>query len=125
MAQVSQLSPELARGLPLLARALVTAVRNWALYPPEHPAVAQSLERLSAAIRQTAGGGAFSVAVTPDTFLVEGAPADRIQSATADGTATGGATIPAPWWKRSSQTRSTLIRRSISEPDELRDWIAG
>ncbi len=41
MSQVSQLSPELSRGLLQMARALLVAVRNWTLYPPEHPAVAR------------------------------------------------------------------------------------
>ena len=40
MAQVSQLSAELSKGLLQLARALLVAVRNWTLYPPEHPTVA-------------------------------------------------------------------------------------
>ena len=46
MAQVSQLSPELTRGLLQLARALLAAARNWTLYPPEHPTVAASVSRL-------------------------------------------------------------------------------
>ena len=47
MSQVSQLSPELARGLLHMARALLVAARNWTLYPPEHPAVGASVERLA------------------------------------------------------------------------------
>ena len=37
VSEASQLSPELAQKLLLLARALLGAVRNWTLYPPEHP----------------------------------------------------------------------------------------
>jgi HEAT repeat protein len=81
MAQVSQLSPELASGVLQLARALLTAARNWTLYPREHPAVGDSITRLSEAVRETSGGAIFSLAVTPDTLLVEGAPADRTQAA--------------------------------------------
>jgi HEAT repeat protein len=65
----------------------MTAARNWTLYPPEHPAVGQSLDRLGAAIRQTAGGGIFAMGITPETLLIEGAPADRTQSAIADAAA--------------------------------------
>jgi hypothetical protein len=79
MAQVSQLSPELASGVLQLAPVLLAAARNWTLYPREHPAVGQSVARLSDAVRQTSGGAIFSLAVTPDTLLVEGAPADRTQ----------------------------------------------
>src|SRR5262249_13457107 len=46
MSQVSQLSPELARGVLQLAQALLAAARTWTLYPPEHPAVALSARRL-------------------------------------------------------------------------------
>jgi hypothetical protein len=80
MAQVSQLSAELARGVLQLARALLTAARSWALYPREHPSVGQSIARLSEAVQQASGGAVFSLAVTPDTLLVEGAPADRTQT---------------------------------------------
>jgi hypothetical protein len=40
------LTPELSRSVSALARALVAAARNSALYPPEHPAVPTSVERL-------------------------------------------------------------------------------
>jgi HEAT repeat protein len=87
MSQTSQLSPELARGVLHLARAVLTATRNWTLYPPDHPAVEQSVSRLTDAVCQTASGGIFSIGVTPDTLLVEGAPADRSQTAIADAAA--------------------------------------
>ena len=84
MSQVSQLSPELARGVLRLAQALLAAARNWTLYPPEHPTVAQSLRRFADAVPRTVAGGIFSIAVTPDTLMVEGAPADRNQPAVAE-----------------------------------------
>ena len=87
MSQVSQLSPELARGVLQLARALGAAMRNWTLYPPEHPTIAQTLARLGEAIHQTSMGSIFSLGVTPETLLVEGAAADRSQSAIAEAAA--------------------------------------
>jgi hypothetical protein len=80
MSQVSQLSPELARGLLQLSRALVAAARNWTLYPPEHPTVAVSVKRLSEAIRASSLGAIFSIGITPDTLMVEDAAADSTQS---------------------------------------------
>ena len=84
MSQASQLSPELARGVLQLARALMAAARNWTLYPPEHPAVAQSLVRLSESVRDASNDAVFSMGITPDTLLIEGAPADRTQAAIAE-----------------------------------------
>jgi len=87
MSEASQLSPELARGLLQLARALLTAARNWTLYPPEHPTVGASVSRLSDAIRQSTLGAIFSVGITPDTLLVESTPADSTQSSIAEAAA--------------------------------------
>src|SRR5215470_16816788 len=87
MSEASQLSPELARGLLQLARALLTAARNWTLYPPEHPTVAASVARLSDAITQSTLGAVFSIGITPDTLLVEGAQADSTQGAIAEAAA--------------------------------------
>ncbi len=84
MSQVSQLSPELARGVLQLAQALLAAARTWTLYPPEHPNVAQSARRLAEAVPRTSAGTIFSIGITPDTLLVEGAPADRSQPAVAE-----------------------------------------
>src|SRR5712691_2525184 len=87
MAQVSQLSAELARGLLQLARALLVAVRNWTLYPPEHPTVAVSINRLAAAIRESSLGAAFSLGVTPATLMIEGTLADASQTGFAEAAA--------------------------------------
>jgi len=86
MSQV-QLSPELARGLLQLARALLIATRNWSLYPPEHPAVGASVVRLADAVRQSSLGAIFSIGITPDTLLIEGAPADAGQTIIAEAAA--------------------------------------
>jgi hypothetical protein len=48
VSQASQLSPELARDLLLLARALLGAVRNWTLCPlgKDHEVVLETIEAL-------------------------------------------------------------------------------
>jgi HEAT repeat protein len=68
------LSPDLVKQSIALARALSAAARNWALYPPEHPAVMASVRRLAEAVTHGAGGGAFMFGVTPKTLLVAGLP---------------------------------------------------
>jgi HEAT repeat protein len=87
VSQVSQLSPELSRGLLHIARALLTAVRTWTLYPAEHPAVAASVDRLTAAIREMTAGAVITIGVTPDTLLIEGVTANAGQTAVADAAA--------------------------------------
>src|ERR1041384_444222 len=87
MSQVSQLSPELARGLLQLARALLVAARNWTLYPPEHPTVASSVARLAQAIQLASNGAIFAIGVTPDTLMVDTALADSGQSGIAEAAA--------------------------------------
>ncbi|HEY2435308.1 MAG TPA: HEAT repeat domain-containing protein [Vicinamibacterales bacterium] len=84
MADATTLSPDLSRRLAVLARALLAAARTWALYPPEHPAVRESLDRLGAASAAAGGGQPFSFAVTPDTLLVGGVPAGPEPAAIAD-----------------------------------------
>src|SRR5215472_537252 len=74
MADVPTLSPEVSRSVLALARTLVAAARGWALYPPEHPAVRGSLDRLDAAIADASSGQIFSFGLTPDTLLVAGVP---------------------------------------------------
>jgi HEAT repeat protein len=78
--QASQLSPELGRSLLQLARALLVAARNWSLYPPEHPTVAVSVSRLGDAIHESSLGAIFSIGITPDTLMIEGAAADGSQT---------------------------------------------
>jgi HEAT repeat protein len=81
------LSPDLARTLQQLARALLAAVRNWTLYPPEHPTVATSVRRLCQAISTSSLGAVFTIGVTPETLLVEGAAADPAQAGIAEAAA--------------------------------------
>jgi len=87
MSQASELSPELARGLLQLARALLAAARNWTLYPPDHPTVRASVSRLADAIKQATAGAIFSIGITPDTLLIEGASADAGQGGIAEAAA--------------------------------------
>ena len=75
MPEVTPLSPELLRSVTALARSLVAAARTWTLYPPEHPAVRSSIERLGTALGEAAGKFPFGFGVTPDTLLLEGVPA--------------------------------------------------
>jgi hypothetical protein len=72
MADAPTLSPEVSRGVSALARTLVAAARSWALYPPDHPAVRGSLDRLRGAIADASGGQRFAFGVTPDTLMVAG-----------------------------------------------------
>jgi hypothetical protein len=72
MADAPTLSPEVSRSVSALARTLVAAARSWALYPPDHPAVSGSLDRLRIAIGETTNGQVFAFGVTPDTLLVAG-----------------------------------------------------
>ncbi len=87
MSQASQLSPELGRGLLQLARALLVAARNATLYPEGHPTFDASVGRLVDAIRQSSLGAVFSIGITPETLLVEGASADRAQAGIAEAAA--------------------------------------
>ncbi len=75
MTEVTPLSPELSRSVSALARALVAAARSWALYPPDHPAVRTSVERLRAALAAASTGETVSFGVTPQTLLIHGTPA--------------------------------------------------
>jgi len=87
VSQVSELSPELTRGLLHMARALLAAVRNSALYPPEHPTVRASVERLAGALRDSTLGAGLAIGVTPDTLMIEGVAADAGQSGIAEAAA--------------------------------------
>jgi HEAT repeat protein len=75
MPEPTPLSPELPRRVSMLARALVTAGRTWTLYPPEHPAVRTSIDRLHDSVRDACAEHRFRFGVTPDSLLVEGLPA--------------------------------------------------
>lgn len=75
MPEVTPLPPELSRSVSALARSLLAAARTWTLYPPAHPAVRTSVERFGQAVRDAGRQQLFGFGVTPDTLLLEGAPA--------------------------------------------------
>jgi HEAT repeat protein len=81
------LAPELARRVGTVARALVAAGRSWSLYPPEHPAVRTSLDRLTAAIRAASAGQALSFGVSPDALMIEGIPVTTREGTTTEAAA--------------------------------------
>jgi HEAT repeat protein len=87
VSQVSELSPELTRGLLHMARALLAGVRNSTLYPPEHPTVRASVDRLTTTIRDSVLGAGLAIGVTPDTLMIEGVAADTAQGGIAEAAA--------------------------------------
>ena len=72
MTEVS-LSPELVLSVERLSRALLVAARAVSLYPPEHPAVSASVDRLHTSVHDTTGGAGIILGVTPTALLVGGA----------------------------------------------------
>src|SRR4051812_26720525 len=82
MADATTLSPELSRSVSAVARTLVVAARSWALYPPDHPAVAAALDRLRVAIADASRGQVFAFSVTPDDLFVAGLPVGGRDTAT-------------------------------------------
>jgi hypothetical protein len=70
-----------------MARSLLVAARNWTLYPPEHPAVESSVERLCDATRQSSLGSAFGIGITPDTLLIDGVAPPQAEGAIAEAAA--------------------------------------
>lgn len=70
------LSADAARALVTLARAFLSATRNWALYPAEHPTVLAAIERFREAIGEAAEARvASAISVTPTSLLIRGTPA--------------------------------------------------
>jgi hypothetical protein len=91
------IAADLARRIGSVARALVAAGRSWSLYPPEHPAVRSSVDRLASAGRDAAAGHALSFGVGPDSLLVEAVPV-----ATREGPTTEAAAVIAAYRHLSS-----------------------
>lgn len=84
MSGAATLSPELSQSLGLLSRACLTASRNWRLYPPSHPAVHTSFERLHKTLADAIPAFPFAIGVAPDTLLVDGAAPAGSDSAIAE-----------------------------------------
>src|SRR5687768_14685608 len=68
------LSPETAQRAAAVARALVGAARNAALYSPDHPAARAAITRLSKAVADATSGDFITLGVAPDALLVDGEP---------------------------------------------------
>ncbi len=74
MAQRAALPADVNKHAVSLARAMTIALRSWAFYPPEHPAVALAVDRLVAVGTEVSAGGPLQLAVTPHALLVDGLP---------------------------------------------------
>ena len=66
--------PDVAGAVSGFARALVGAARARQLYSVEHPAAAQALGRLRAAVEVLAASHDVQIGVSPDTLFVNGEP---------------------------------------------------
>jgi HEAT repeat protein len=75
---------EIAVPLTAFARACKGAARAVALYPPEHRAVADALERLAFAARTATEPGPLAILVVPDNLVVGGRALERPDMAVAD-----------------------------------------
>jgi hypothetical protein len=74
MAAPRSVSPETAQRAAALARTLVGAARNAALYSPDHPAARAAITRFAAAIASATGGDFITLGIAPDALLVDGEP---------------------------------------------------
>src|SRR5687768_18076511 len=74
MAAPKSVSPEIAQRAAAVARALVGAARNAALYSADHPAARSAVDRLSTAIADATRGEFLTLGIAPDTLLVDGEP---------------------------------------------------
>ncbi len=82
--QQNPLAPEAAALLTAFARACKGAARAVSLYPPEHPAIGQALERLARAAATATADGPLSMLVAADNLLVGGRTAARPDAALAE-----------------------------------------
>ena len=75
------LAPDLAARVTEFARACKAAARAVSLYPPGHPAVRGSLNRLVNAAGRATGAGSLNLTVLPADLLVNGSPLERPDAA--------------------------------------------
>ena len=78
------LAPDVAARLTDLARTLKAAARAASLYPPTHPAIHTSTDRLLGAATDACGGAPLAITVRPDNLLVDGRAVARPESAIAE-----------------------------------------
>jgi hypothetical protein len=66
--------PDETRHTLAVARALTIGLRAWKFYPPEHPALALAIDRLSSVTTDATAQGPLLLAVTPQTLIIDGIP---------------------------------------------------
>ncbi len=117
------LPPDTVVRLTAFARACKGAARAVALYPPDHPAVGEAIERLAHAADAATVSGPLAMLVVPDNLLVDGRALARPDVAVADlasllhGHRAGEITIqhgvePAAW--------TTLVTLLARDPEDIR-----
>jgi hypothetical protein len=82
--KLSPLSPEAAGRLMAFARACKGAARAVSLYPAEHPAIGEALQRLATAAAAATAAGPYSFLVLPDNLLIDGRQVARPDPAVAE-----------------------------------------
>ncbi len=83
-AQPTPLSPDAAARLTAFARACKGATRILSLYPPEHPAIGEAMERLARAAASATEPGPLSLMVLPNNLLIGGRATARPDAAIAE-----------------------------------------
>ncbi len=83
-AQPTPLSPETAARLTAFARACKGAARILSLYPPEHPAIGEAMDRLARAAAGATESGPLSLMVLPNNLLIGGRATARPDAAIAE-----------------------------------------
>jgi hypothetical protein len=82
--EIEPLAPEAAALLGEFARACKAAARAVALYPPTHPAIGISLNRLADAAGRAAAKGPLTLTVLPDNLLLDGRGTARPDASVAE-----------------------------------------
>jgi hypothetical protein len=83
-AVVETMAPDLAARVTAFARACKAAARHVALYPGEHPSVAEALEALTSAAEAATAQEGLHLSVMPDGLTVDGRPMARPDVAVAE-----------------------------------------
>jgi len=121
--QPTPLSPETAARLTAFARACKGAARILSLYPPEHPAIGEAMERLARAAASATESGPLSLMVLPSNLLIGGRATARPDAAIAElaqllhdhlvGEITIQSRVEMPAWR-------TLLGLIGSDPEDVR-----
>jgi hypothetical protein len=121
--QPTALPPETAARLTAFARACRGAARTVSLYPPEHRAIGDAMERLALAAASATESGPLSILVLPNNLLVGGQTTPRPDTAIVElaallhahmvGEITIRGQVEMPAWR-------TLLDLLGSNPEDLR-----